>query len=52
MSDKKLFAPETKDHDIDEEKILYGDNKTVCFACGEEIESNADICPYCQTKIK
>lgn len=52
MSDKKLFTSKTKDHDIDEEKILYGNNKTVCFACGEEIESNTDICPYCQTKIK
>ncbi|MFW9818131.1 MAG: hypothetical protein ACFFE5_00860 [Candidatus Thorarchaeota archaeon] len=52
MSDKKLFTPETKDHKTREEKILYGDNKTVCFACGEEIDRNTKICPYCQTEIK
>jgi hypothetical protein len=51
MSDKKLYTSETKDLERNEEKILYGDNKTVCFACGEEIDGNTDICPYCQTEI-
>jgi hypothetical protein len=52
MSDKKLFTPETKDQKRNEEKILYSDNKKVCFACGEQIEKNTNICPYCQTEIR
>ena len=35
----------------DEEKILYGDNKIVCFACGEQIDKTTKICPYCKTSI-
>ena len=34
------------------EKILYGINGNVCFACGEKIERNTIVCPYCKTKIK
>jgi hypothetical protein len=34
-----------------EEKILYGLNTIVCFACGEQIEKNTEICPYCKTHI-
>ncbi|MFX0075675.1 MAG: hypothetical protein ACFE96_09545 [Candidatus Hermodarchaeota archaeon] len=47
-----MFTPETKDQESNEEKILYGDNKTICFACGEQIERNTDICPYCKTEIR
>lgn len=35
----------------DEEKILYGINTIVCFACGEHIEKDTEICPYCKTNI-
>ena len=35
----------------DDEKILYGINMIVCFACGEQIEKDTDICPYCKTAI-
>ena len=35
----------------DEEKILYGINKIVCFACGEQIDKDTEICPYCKTTI-
>ena len=52
MSDKKKFASKAKDLHKHEEKILYGDNKIVCFACGEEIDNNTDICPYCKTNLK
>ena len=52
MSEKKISKSKTKDHEKDEEKILYGVNKTVCFACGEEIDSNTNICPYCNTPIE
>ncbi len=44
MSEKKL--------EKDEEKILFGDNSLVCFACGEKIEPDTNICPYCKTPIK
>lgn len=31
-------------------KIQYGESKNMCFACGEKIDSNIKICPYCKTK--
>ena len=31
-------------------KIQYGESKTLCFACGEKIGSNIKICPYCKTR--
>ncbi|MFX1309827.1 MAG: hypothetical protein ACFE9M_05870 [Promethearchaeota archaeon] len=52
MSDKKQLDSEAKDLEKDEEKILYGVNKIVCFACGEEIDNNTNFCPYCKTAIK
>lgn len=52
MSGKKSFDSEAKDVEKKEERILYGINKTVCFACGEEIDKNTHICPYCKTLIK
>jgi len=36
----------------DEEKILYGSNTIVCFACGEQIEKETEICPYCKTNLR
>ncbi|MFX1257067.1 MAG: hypothetical protein ACFFAN_04360 [Promethearchaeota archaeon] len=35
---------------LSEEKILYGDKLTVCFACGQKIEILTEKCPYCGTK--
>ncbi|MFX1481067.1 MAG: hypothetical protein ACFFCI_23545 [Promethearchaeota archaeon] len=43
---------ENKIVEKDEEKILYSDNKIVCFACGEQISKDTKVCPYCQTTIK
>jgi len=51
MSDKKIIKSEVKNLEKAEEKILYGVNKIVCFACGEEIDKNIDVCPYCKTTI-
>ncbi|MFX1411289.1 MAG: hypothetical protein ACFFA6_13145 [Promethearchaeota archaeon] len=34
------------------EKILYGTYNISCFACGEKIDKNITVCPYCKTKIK
>jgi hypothetical protein len=36
----------------DEEKILYGVNKIVCFACGEQNNKDTEICSYCKTAIE
>jgi hypothetical protein len=52
MSNKKINPYQTTDPEKDREKIIYGDNKSVCFACGEKIKSNMEICPYCNTPIK
>ena len=49
---KKIYESEDGKLIKDEDKILYGENKTVCFACGEHIEMNTDICPYCKTVFK
>jgi hypothetical protein len=49
MSDEKIFKNIEK---TEEEKILYGVSQIACFACGEKIERNTDICPYCKTSIK
>ncbi|MFX0058497.1 MAG: hypothetical protein ACFE85_11165 [Candidatus Hodarchaeota archaeon] len=34
----------------DDQKIQYGENKTTCFACGEQINLDTETCPYCNTK--
>ncbi|MFX0036338.1 MAG: hypothetical protein ACFE9I_11955 [Candidatus Hermodarchaeota archaeon] len=52
MSEKKRFELKSKNLNKEEEKILYGDNKIVCFACGEHIDSDTEICPYCRTPVK
>ena len=46
MSDKGL---DKKKAEEDEKKILYSIGKIVCFACGEQIEKETKICPYCKT---
>jgi hypothetical protein len=51
MSDKN-FVTRYRNPEKDEEKILYGDNRLLCFACGEEIDNDTEICPYCKTNIK
>ncbi|MFX1389730.1 MAG: hypothetical protein ACFE9Z_06705 [Promethearchaeota archaeon] len=52
MSEKKTIRSEINSLQNNEEKILYSDNKIVCFACGEQIDDNIDICPYCKTNLK
>ncbi|MFW9780709.1 MAG: hypothetical protein ACFFFB_00300 [Candidatus Heimdallarchaeota archaeon] len=49
MSDKGF---ENNTVNKDEEKILYGINKIVCFACGEKIDKDTEVCPYCKTTIR
>ena len=41
----------TKMNEKKQEKILFSDNKIVCFACGEKIDKDTDVCPYCETSL-
>lgn len=51
MSDKeKKLENNSSENKV--EKILYSDQDNVCFACGERIKKDTEVCPYCNTKIK
>ena len=52
MVRKKNLKTKVQNPKMEEDKILYGEHKLVCFACGEEIEDENSICPYCNTKIE
>ncbi|UCC21063.1 MAG: hypothetical protein JSV62_07240 [Promethearchaeota archaeon] len=52
MSENRNLRSEFKDLEKNGEKILYSDNMIVCFACGEEIDKNIEICPYCKTNLE
>lgn len=43
---------EEKDVNVKDGKILIGKGKIVCFACGEVIDADTEICPYCDTELK
>ncbi len=49
-SDK--VKPDKKEIEKAEEKILFGEKMTTCFACGEVIKEGTKKCPYCETKQK
>lgn len=49
MQDKNINKTKASKIKEDDEKILYSDNKKVCFACGERIDKVIKICPYCKT---
>jgi hypothetical protein len=34
-----------------EEKIVFSLDKIICFACGEQIDKETKVCPYCKTSI-
>lgn len=48
MSDNR-FDKEKVEEKV--EKILYSTGTIVCFACGEQIKKETEICPYCKTTI-
>ena len=48
MSDKGF---DKKKVEKEKEKILYSTSKIVCFACGEQIDKETKVCPYCKTTI-
>ncbi len=49
MSEDKISNKHTIKFEKKEEKIPYSVNKIVCFACGEKIDKDIDMCPYCET---
>jgi hypothetical protein len=52
MSNRELNPYKVENSEKNKEKIFYSDNTSVCFACGEKIKDDIDICPYCNTPIK
>lgn len=50
MSKINITDKAKKTAKVIDKKIQYGESKNMCFACGEKIDSNAKICPYCKTK--
>ncbi len=47
---EKDFTEEThKIAKVIDKKIQYGENEYSCFACGEKIEAETKVCPYCRT---
>lgn len=51
MTKENIIVEENKNEDR-EERIYFGQKKITCFACGEEIDENYEVCPYCGTKQK
>ena len=53
MAEQKKEKEELSSGVVKEGVIQYGESKTVCSYCGEEIKSNekVTICPYCNTPI-
>jgi rubrerythrin len=49
MSEKESSEGTHEIAKVVEKKIQYGENEFSCFACGEKIENNTKICPYCNT---
>ena len=52
MYDQKKSNDNIDKLENNEEKILYSVDKIACFACGEKIDKDTVICPYCKTTIK
>ncbi len=50
MTKNNIIDKARKTARIIDNKIQYGESKNMCFACGEKIDSNTKICPYCKTK--
>lgn len=52
MFDEKTNKKKSEKLNKKDEKILYSVEKIVCFACGEKIDKDTIICPYCKTTIR
>ncbi|MFX0000066.1 MAG: hypothetical protein ACFE9Q_06360 [Candidatus Hodarchaeota archaeon] len=52
MSNRKINTSKIANFKNNKEKISFKVEKIVCFACGEKVNLNTEICPYCRTTIK
>lgn len=52
MTDKNKGKDENTTKKADKESIQFGTEKKICFACGEKLEPNTKVCPYCGVKQK
>lgn len=52
MSEKNTNKEDVDNFEADEAKILYGVNPIICFACGQKLDKDSEVCPYCNTTIK
>jgi len=52
MSDNNFNEEDLNNSKQEETKILYGINNKVCFACGQKLDKDSEVCPYCKTPIK
>ena len=34
-----------------EEKIYFSKENITCFACGEKVEKDTEVCPYCGVNL-
>ena len=49
MPDEKPPENKVEELEVIEKKIQFGDDEYLCFACGEKINSDTIVCPYCKT---
>ena len=52
MSEKKIPKEKHEMAKVIDKKIQYGENEYSCFACGEKIKIDTEVCPYCNTLQK
>jgi hypothetical protein len=50
MSKKDPPLKPIKEIKVSDNKIQFGETENSCFACGERIPPNAEVCPFCNTK--
>jgi len=52
MSERKSAEERHEMAKVIDKKIQYGENEYSCFACGEKIQIDTRVCPYCNTTQK
>lgn len=50
MPKKEHYTEQNKEIKVTDKKIQFGETENICFACGEKIGTNAEVCPFCNTK--
>jgi hypothetical protein len=50
MPKKEHLQEPHKEIRVKDKKIQFGETENLCFACGEKIDPDAEVCPFCNTK--